>query len=63
MSSNLGLLDEVDVALAQPSPVRLLVDIALNEVFSVEESLHQLDIWSKICHKSAKLSRSMLKKS
>ena len=50
MSSNLGLLDEVDVALAQSSPVRLLVDIALNEVFSVEESLHQLDIWSKICH-------------
>ena len=47
MSSNLGLLDEVDVALAQPSPVRLLVDVALNEVFSVEESLHQLDICSK----------------
>ena len=47
MSCNLGLLDEVDVALAQPSPVRLLVDVALNEVFSVKEPLHQLDICSK----------------
>ena len=40
----LGLGKKINMALAKTSPMRLQINIVLNEVFCVKETLHQLYI-------------------